>query len=145
MLSFFFHFLFRKMEFRVCIYVHMCAPVISYESRQLHTQVTALTKRQGSLALILSFAYAKIEARLRSFWKLCIFINNCKANIIILLKILQFSKIYLQCFLQHVMYLQLSVVFKPTPLHYYQAVSNTIFNLRKIHFMYILCFKYKTT
>lgn len=50
----------------------MYAPLINYESRQLHTQVIAFsclsqpTERQGSLTLILSFACAKIEARLRS-------------------------------------------------------------------------------
>lgn len=111
-----------------------------------HSAIFQSTERQGSLTLVLPFAYAKIEVRLRSFWKLCIFINNCEANIIILIKIPQFSKIYFQCFLPYA-YLQLSIymVFKHPPPHYYQAVSNTIFNLRKIYFVYILYFKYKTT
>lgn len=47
--------------------------------------------------------------------------KQLEANIIILIKILQFSKIYFQCFLQHAVYLQLPkyMVFKPTPPHNY--------------------------
>lgn len=54
------------------------------------------------------------------------------------------SLFYFLCILQHVVYLQLSVytIFKSC---YYQDVSNMIFNLRKIHFLYVLCFKYKIT